>query len=376
MKFCRNAGFLLLITFLVMPFYASAASAESVRVILNDKQISLSKDVIIRNNRTYLPLRSLSENMGFQVKYEAASRTVALTRPETEIILSLNRSDVVINGVRKTNSDIPFVRNGTTYVPLRFIVTATAADIKWDKKSNVITVNDKTFAHYSDARADYWVSFDSGKVYFSQNGKIRELAGANVKPLEQGSIKTHYFEDQSLLLTVDDEHGSHMTIFHNRYQFLVKDGQVIKKSYYTYSGNYAIADFQKVESDQQYLFDGNVLQLIDRQGRLSEEYDLNTITGETGTFIAEYVDPKFALVRPARNLQLVYIDLNDKSSEVLYRKLLTKEEQEYWESINDASDPYFVSTLLKLEKREGNTLHLSYRSPVTEKKVNVQYNIQ
>lgn len=376
MKIFQSAAILLLFSFMAVPLYASAASAGTVRVILNDKQVALSKDVIVRNNRTYLPLRSLSENMGFKVRYEAASHTVSLARPETDIILALNRPDVTVNGVAKTNPDAPFVRNGTTYVPLRFIATATKANIEWNKKANEIAVKDQAFIHYADAKADYWVSFESGKVFISQDGKIRELTGANVKPLEQGSIETHYFGDRSLLLTVDDEHGAHMTIFHNRYQFLVKDGAVIKKSYYTYSGNYAIADFQKVKSNQSYLFDGNVLQLIDRQGRLSEAYDLNAITSETGSFVIDYVDPEFALVRPARNLQLIYVDLMDKSSEVLYRKLLTEEEQKLWESVDEAGDAYFVSTLLKLEKREGNTLYLRYRSPATEQTVHVEYRIQ
>jgi len=375
MKKYQRITSLLLASFMIMSFFNSVASAESVGVIINSSRVSLSQDAIIKNNRTYLPLRSFSEHMGFKVRYDAASSSISLTRPKTELILELDQNVVTLNGISISNSDSPFIQNGTTYVPLRFIETATKGKIQWNKKTNEIIVTDEPFIHYSDAKADYWVSFESGKVYFSQEGEIHELNGANVKPLERGKIKTNYFGNQSHMLIVDDEHGAHLNIFHNRYQFLVKNGVVIESAYYTYSGNYTAADFQKVGWDQNYLFDGKILQLIDDSGTLSEKYNLNTITGEKGPFVLDYLDPEFALVRPASSLQLIYIDLNKESSEVLYQILLTEEEQKLWESVDDVGDSYFVSTLLKLEKRDGDTLHLSYRSPVTNKVVHGEYQV-
>ncbi len=51
---------------------------------------------------------------------------------------------VVVNNVVKTPTEEPFLVDGRTYVPLRFISEALGADVDWNGVTNTVTVNLKT----------------------------------------------------------------------------------------------------------------------------------------------------------------------------------------------------------------------------------------
>lgn len=50
---------------------------------------------------------------------------------------------VKINGVTKESEKEPFIVDGSTYVPLRFISEAFNKDVNWDGKTNTVLITDK-----------------------------------------------------------------------------------------------------------------------------------------------------------------------------------------------------------------------------------------
>ena len=59
------------------------------------------------------------------------------------ITVTYRNITIYVNGAKKTSSDEPFIYNGKTYVPLRFISEALDKDVNWDSKNNRIDINDK-----------------------------------------------------------------------------------------------------------------------------------------------------------------------------------------------------------------------------------------
>lgn len=51
--------------------------------------------------------------------------------------------DIKINNVSKMPKQEPFTYNGTTYVPLRYISDNLGAEVGWDAKTQIITINSK-----------------------------------------------------------------------------------------------------------------------------------------------------------------------------------------------------------------------------------------
>ena len=59
------------------------------------------------------------------------------------ITVTYRNITIYVNGAKKTSSDEPFIYNGKTFVPLRFISEALDKDVTWDSKNNRIDINDK-----------------------------------------------------------------------------------------------------------------------------------------------------------------------------------------------------------------------------------------
>lgn len=89
------------------------------------------QEPIIRNNRTMIPLRTLSEEMGYVVNWNSVKQEILVSNGLIEIILTVGSRDYTVNGVGKTMDIEPFVLNNSTMVPLRFIGEAFGHRLEW-----------------------------------------------------------------------------------------------------------------------------------------------------------------------------------------------------------------------------------------------------
>lgn len=122
-----------------------AYAAEPVKILMknqtDDALIEISSDVSpdIKNNRTMVPLRVISENLGATVSWSDSG--VILTRSNVKVILQLNRNTAVINGETVLFDAKPYIKNNRTMVPLRFIAEAFGCDVS--HSNNAVTVEIK-----------------------------------------------------------------------------------------------------------------------------------------------------------------------------------------------------------------------------------------
>jgi hypothetical protein len=62
------------------------------------------------------------------------------------ITVTYRNITIYVNGQKKTPEEEPFIYNGRTYVPLRFIAEALNKEVKWDGVNNRIDINDTNSA--------------------------------------------------------------------------------------------------------------------------------------------------------------------------------------------------------------------------------------
>ncbi|OLS38930.1 hypothetical protein BTR22_04605 [Alkalihalophilus pseudofirmus] len=86
----------------------------------------------INNGRTLLPFRAIFEELDATVHWNQATKTVTASKGQTTIKLTIGSTNVTVNGqVRKV--DVPAqVKNGRTYVPLRFVSETFGAQVRWN----------------------------------------------------------------------------------------------------------------------------------------------------------------------------------------------------------------------------------------------------
>lgn len=93
---------------------------------------------IIRDQRTFVPLRFLGEIIGAEVFWDARDRRVTYKYRNTLVELWIGKKQIKINGLDREIDVAPFIENGRTLVPLRFITEPMGAKIQWDAQNRII----------------------------------------------------------------------------------------------------------------------------------------------------------------------------------------------------------------------------------------------
>lgn len=137
---------MLIITFmftsLVLLFIGSSFANETdIEIILDGKNITDIAKPIIRNNRTLVPIRAISESLEAEVTWFNESRRVLIEKEDEKVLLKIDSHMTYL--AKEDNyliSDIaPIIYNESTYVPLRVVSQSLKVSIDWDgEKRQVI----------------------------------------------------------------------------------------------------------------------------------------------------------------------------------------------------------------------------------------------
>jgi len=99
---------------------------------------------IIKNGRTFIPIRSIIESIGGEVIWREKTREVEIKFNKNLIVLIIDKNSAFVNGKSKKidNDDEikPFILYSRTYVPLRFIIENLDGDIEYNSKDKSIVI--------------------------------------------------------------------------------------------------------------------------------------------------------------------------------------------------------------------------------------------
>ncbi len=91
----------------------------------------------IKNNRTMVPLRIISENLGAKVDWSSSQATI--TKGDVRIILKPNSKEAIKNGQTELLDATTYVNNDRVMVPLRFIAETFGCKVNYKDRIVVIT---------------------------------------------------------------------------------------------------------------------------------------------------------------------------------------------------------------------------------------------
>jgi hypothetical protein len=90
-----------------------------------------------------VPLRSVFEWLGAEVKWIPQALTIYASRGDDDIVMMrLDESEATVNAKKVPLPQPPVQRDGVTYVPLRFSAEAFGATVGFDAETGAITITD------------------------------------------------------------------------------------------------------------------------------------------------------------------------------------------------------------------------------------------
>jgi len=95
---------------------------------------------LVRGGTVLIPLRSMFEQMGATVSYDAGSKTVDVSKPGADVKVTVGKPEVVINGESRPLDVPPIVWQGHILVPVRVISEGMGAYVQWVPDKQLVVV--------------------------------------------------------------------------------------------------------------------------------------------------------------------------------------------------------------------------------------------
>ncbi|WP_051287483.1 N-acetylmuramoyl-L-alanine amidase family protein [Paenibacillus taiwanensis] len=129
---------MLLTMLFCLVFPQTGAAATQPTLYLNGSSIKLPEPVIMVSNSVMIPIRVVSEELGYKVDWNQKARTISIKNGTSTILLTVDKNTASING-KTTQLDVaPMVKNGSTLVPLRFVGESLGLKVDWDNESKSV----------------------------------------------------------------------------------------------------------------------------------------------------------------------------------------------------------------------------------------------
>ena len=94
----------------------------------------------IKDNRTFVPIRFVAENLGFSVQWDAAERKVTIEENGLTIVMKIGSKTIYENGIKKSMDTAPFIKDNRTFVPIRFVAENLGFSVQWDAAERKVTI--------------------------------------------------------------------------------------------------------------------------------------------------------------------------------------------------------------------------------------------
>lgn len=136
-KYCILTAVILLLTSIsafASEIEYTALYVGSSKAFVNDIQKQIDADnpdvaVFVENDRSYVPVRFISENYGGSVEWIPETQTINITFSDRVISLTIGNAEIKINGETKELDVAPIIRNERTFLPLRACTEAIGKEV-------------------------------------------------------------------------------------------------------------------------------------------------------------------------------------------------------------------------------------------------------
>lgn len=115
---------------------------NSNKMLVNGQLKQIDTTPVISDNRTFVPLRALSEGFGAKVDFKDADQSVTITLGDKVVAMKNGDKTYTINGVAKTMDVAPYINNDSRImVPVRFVAEALGFKVEASFNSDGTTAN-------------------------------------------------------------------------------------------------------------------------------------------------------------------------------------------------------------------------------------------
>ncbi|MGE7987997.1 copper amine oxidase N-terminal domain-containing protein [Lysinibacillus fusiformis] len=267
-----------------MLWAASPADAAKTQIKIDDVVLKTDAVPEFKNNRTMVPLRVISENLGAQVQWNDSK--ITLTLNEDTITLNPNSKTVIKNGKTEQLEVKPYLKSDRIYLPIRFFAETFGSQV--DYKQGVVSIVTEPLLLENEK-----VNTLRYEYHMTMGGIIQEIKGnAYNKAIykifqEQKGDKVDEPKEYYWHFNLDSP-GSYYKL--GQYDFMSFDNKSIEQfDIYTLNGpfpeelleGYSKYLLHNFDENSWYIFSDNAVQSIQRLMNAATNNGFNKIISNT-----------------------------------------------------------------------------------------------
>ena len=162
---------LILLVLILSSFIFSGYKVQSpIKIYVNGHFLKSDQPPILFEDRVFVPVRVIVEDLGAKVGYNKENMTVSIEKGNTSIKLSIGDDMSWISNERKSGPALlnaaPFLKNNRTYLPLRSISELFGMHVDWNGAKRAVYINEESYL------ADYINEDNAGDEVLE---RLREL---------------------------------------------------------------------------------------------------------------------------------------------------------------------------------------------------------
>ena len=119
---------------------AGASETSSITVLLNGEPVSFDVQPEILAGTTFVSLRSIFEQLGVEVEWNQQRQEALLTSSREEICLKVGSKVAIRNTEVSSLTDAPYLKEDRVMVPLRYLSESLGYDVTWNPETRTAEI--------------------------------------------------------------------------------------------------------------------------------------------------------------------------------------------------------------------------------------------
>lgn len=134
----KIVAFSLLLVLIFLPVSYSGANANNVIVYVDENKMAFpdAQPYIDTNGRTMIPVRFPAQAFGADVTWNQANKTATISSNAKVVKVTVGSTNYSVNGEQRKMDTVAILKDSRTFVPLRFISEALGVEVDWRRLDN------------------------------------------------------------------------------------------------------------------------------------------------------------------------------------------------------------------------------------------------
>lgn len=118
----------------------------NIHIIYQSNVVPMDTLPEIIDSRTMVPVRAISETLGYEVRYDNQQRSIHIMKDQAELTLYVGQTVLEVKNDSgewiKTMDVSPYIKEDRTYVPVRFFAEEFGLDVEWDVNTRSVILRE------------------------------------------------------------------------------------------------------------------------------------------------------------------------------------------------------------------------------------------